>query len=372
MATNVLIFYKSSDSTGQSELVKEIAKLKYTITDATVTVKDTAGLSAANITSYINGLVTASYDDVVIAQAVDGTYMTYDIVALCDGLLKTAKKGTQVLAGTAGSNSTVTNIVLTGGSAVDHAYQYMFVKTAGVTAVYRYISDYTASGTIATVATTTTAVTTTSTFIVYTNVHVHVIGDAVSNENACLVAWNTLFSGKRAPLIVQLMGGYGSGFEAFVEYGVTPTSVATASGVSTLTHTSHFASTNCYKWRWMGIEAASNAGGAGYIGQIVSNTVSVLTLDRTYRVVPTGTITYQICDNKDYCLANYFLPYAVATYLNLDDADTETIWLQLLDMYGTRGSGNIKNLYKTNESLLKSYIQKGRAVFDAKSYGLVT
>jgi len=151
-----------------------------------------------------------------------------------------------------------------------------------------------------------------------------------------------------------------------VEKNVTPTSVATANGVSTLTHTSHFTATNCYKWRWLGIEAASNAGGAGYIGQILSNTVPVLTLDRTYRVVPTGTITYQICDTQDYCLANYFLPYAVATYLQLDNVDTEFIWQQLLDMYQTRGSGNIKNLYKTNESLLKHYIQKGRAVFDAK------
>ena len=371
--TKVLIFFDSSDSTGQGVLVKEIAKLKYTVTDATVTVKDTVGLSAANIVSYINTLTPASYDDVVIAQRVDGTYMTYDIVALCDKLLKTAKKGTSVLAGTCGTNSTATHAILTGGSAVDDTYNGQFLKTTiGATTVYNHITDYTGSGTIAVITSNSPAITDTSTFVVYTNVHVHVLGEASSNEKACLVAWNNLFSGKRAPLIVSLLGGYGTGFSYVTEYGVTPTSVATTSGVSTLTHTSHFAATNSYKWYWLGIEAASNSGGAGYIGQILSNTVSVLTLDRTYRVVPTGTITYQICDNKDYCLASSFLPYAIATYLQLEDTATSAIWIQLLDMYNTRGSGNIKNMYKTDESVLKGYVWKGRSVFDAKSYGLVS
>jgi len=116
MATTTLIFYNSGNATGQSALVKEIAKLKYTVPDCTITVKDTVGMTKANLVTYIGTTLTAlagTFDDVVIAQPIDA-YLDNDIVAYCDILLKTAKK-TTILIGTCGTNSTVTNIILTVG-----------------------------------------------------------------------------------------------------------------------------------------------------------------------------------------------------------------------------------------------------------------
>ena len=371
MATKVLIFYNSSDTTGQGALVKEISRLKYDVASATITVKDIKGLSAANIISYIGGLSTGTYNDVVISCTVDGRYMTNDIVALCDSLLITANKGTSVLAGTCRANATVTEIILSvAASGDDDAYNGMFVKTAGTTAIYRYITDYVGTTATLTCATTTTAITTTETFVVYTNAHVHVVGDASSNKNACMVAWDYFFPDFVAPMVVKLMGGYGSGFAAFTETNQTATSVATAtSGVGTLTHTSHFTADD-YVNRWVGIESATL--GTGEVHQIAANTVTLLTFNTKWRTSPTGTIKYQICDQKEWCLANMFMPLAIATYLQKEDAETRVIWGQLLDRYNAQGLGNVKQHYRTNEELLKTYLQRGQCIFDAKAYSVVS
>lgn len=371
MATPGVIanFYDSSSE--QSILSRAIALVKYGYNN-TITSYDTKGLNSASMDSLISGISAGTLTRVVLSNGTQATYSTAGKfintqVATLDSLLKTANKGTSVRAGTCQANSTVTEIVLdSGASAVDDTYNGMYIKTAGTTAVYRRITDYVGSTKTCTVVTTTTAITTTETFVVYTQGYVDIVGDASSNENACLVAWNTLFPTVDAPMIIKVMGGYGSAFAAYVMNAITADSVATASGVSTLTKSAYFGSTDLYKGRWVGI--ISGTTGGGEVHQIASNTTSVLTLSTPFRILPTGTIVFQISETKEYALANYALVYAIKTYLQLDNGVTNKILKAMLDKYNILQYGKATTLTAVgDDELVKTYVQRGKVVMDYSS-----
>jgi hypothetical protein len=371
MATSkVKIWYDKTDE--QSILAAAIAYVKYNVPGVTFSVVDTSTKNEAAMLALVTG---TGYTDIVVACKTQATYsvaggFTYDQVALMDGMFTSANRAATVLAAACGANSTATEVVLTGAAGSDDDYIGYNVRTAGVTAVYRYITDYTASGEIATIADTTTPVTTTSTFVLYENSdHLHVVGNASVSITATHFSWVDSFSGVNKPLIVSLMAGSdGSTFAPYAFYDITATSVSTA----TLTDTSHY-TLDQYTGKnyYVGIESGTT--GAGEVHRIVSNTVSVLTLNEDWGIRPTGTIKYMITDNPELVLARLYLPYSIKTYLwDLTNINVLTEWSKLLDKYDFV---NTKTSFKEvgyDTTKLLDYIARGKAIFDAKCVGVVT
>lgn len=351
----------------QSVMSMQIARIKCDVAGYTPTIIDTAGLDEAGITTAIdtitNTTMTAIYVSCTTASTHSAGVMTYDQVAYLDIKLITASKGTSYAAGTCQSNSTTTYIkIAADSSASNDYYNGKYIKTAGSTVVYRYISDYTGSSTTAVVTDTSTAITTTETYIIFTLNKVYLIGDADSSENACRVAWTALFPTKQVPMIVALMGGSGTGFAPYVE--VTRTSGGGSHSTTTLADTGHFTADK-YNLKWVGIESGTL--GVGQVRQITDSTADALTV--ALWTAPTGTVVYQISDTYEFCLANKYLPLAIMTYLYATDNDTKAIWRQLVDKYNTLAKATPSTV--GDLALLVTYCQRGKCIFDADTLSVV-
>jgi hypothetical protein len=378
MATKILNIYTTLNL--QGILVKAVATLKYaplpTLNSAgsltSVVNEDLVGLSTGNIATLMTTLNSAGalYDYVNIcvpSQTSTATNkLTYDQIAKLDAILKTGSQGAVnniVIAGATQTNSTNTNIVLdSGASTVTDAYKGKYIVTGG--GVYRYITGYDGSTKICTVVSTGTAITSADTYTIYSSPNINIIGDASSNQTACRVAWTTLFPTVNIPVIISMNGGYGSGFQPHIMVTQTATSAAAA----TLTHTANFTA-NAYASGTFYVAIESATTGAGQVKRIISNTANVLTIE-PWDVVPTGSIVYQICSGPEFVLYEKYLPYAIRTYLATDVAKTNKDFQQLMDQLNTIPNGDTHPQY--NKTLLHSYAQKGKAVFDAVCAGLVS
>lgn len=368
MATNyATIFYNSGLL--QSVVSMQIARIKCDVEGYNTTLVNLNGKSEAQILTAIDTVSantqTAIYVCCTTASTHSTSVMTYDQVAWLDSKMKTASKGTSVLAGTCQSNSTATEIVLSSAaSASNDYYNGKYVKTAGTTAVYRYISDYVGSSKACTVTDTTTAVTTTETFIVFTLNKVYLIGDINTNESASRYAFRTLFPTKQVPAVLNLIGGYTSTASYFGFVEATVTSGGGSHSTTTLADTGHFTADK-YNLKWVGIESGTL--GVGQVRQITDSTADALTV-ATW-VAPTGTVVYQISDTQRFCLANKYLPLSIMTYLYAADNDTKILWRKLIDKYNTLGRSNYR--LEGDLELLDSYCQMGKCIFDADTLSVV-
>lgn len=371
MATSsVKIWYNKTDA--QSILAAAIQYMKYNVPGVTFSVVDTSGKNEAAMLALVTG---TNYTDIVVACGTQATYstagkFTYDQLALMDGMFTSARRASTVKSGTCGANSTATNIVITGAGGSDDDYIGYNVRTSGAATVYRYITDYTASGEIAVVATTTTPVTTTSAFVVFQNsTNLHIVGNKVSAIEPAHASWVDAFPTTAAPLIVKLLGGTDtSTYFPYAVYDKTATSVAS----KTLTHTAAFTA-GAYNGDnfYVGIESAT--AGAGEVKQILSNTADDLTLATDWGVTPTGTIKYMITPNKELMLAYLYLPYAIRAYLyNLSDVTVLAEWKELLDKYDFVNTKTSFLSTGFNMTKLLDYAQRGKCVFDAKALGIVS
>lgn len=374
------IFYNSTGV--QTVIGMQIARFHAQLQGYTVTLTDMAGKNASQMLSAIQAVSAGTMTAVYVAMETQATYssagkITYDLMAEVDNCLITASKGTTIVSGACQSNVTATEIILaTTASGSDDTYNGKYIRTAGVTAKNRYITDYVGTTKTVTVATTSTAITSTETYVVFSlSSKCYMIGDASSNINSCRVAWTTLFPTKTIPHLVQLMGGSGTiatglngvtdgvtTFKPLVEVTVSATSAASTS----LTHTSHFTA-SAYVNKFVGIESGTL--GVGQVRQITSNTVSVLTVP-AWTTTPTGSIVYCISDTYEYCLGHILLPYAILTYLADATSDVLAQWTKLFDKYGTISKSSTR--LDGDLDLLKTYIERGRCIFDAKCKSVVT
>jgi hypothetical protein len=379
-----LIFYSSALE--QSIISKEIAYLKCesdiaqsTSTSkagSTITVKDVAGVTTGDMTTYIGTLASDVYSEIYITCLTNVTPATsklsFDQIASLDAKLITANKGTVVLAGTLASNSTATEFVIPSGdspSAVDDFYNGMYLKTVGTTAVYRYIKDYTGSGAVGVINTSTTALTTTETYTIYTNAHIFDYSAASSNKNACRVTWDALFPSTIVNPIVSMLGGYGSGFQPHVKITKTATAVAAGSISDTGEFTAAAYDGGSY---YVGIESGTL--GVGQIRRVVSNTADVLTLENSVWdvVTPTGTVVYQLTYGNSFTLYDKYLPYAIKTYLSANNDKTHATWREMFDRYGMSKIDPVAKSFTPNFALIDEYAAKGKAIFDAICAGIVS
>jgi hypothetical protein len=376
--SNVTIFYDSTKA--QSILAMNVARLKYDNADNTLTIKDTAGLNESSILFTIDTITNGTQHEICVCALTAATHaegkLTYDQVAYLDAKLVTANKGTVIRTNTCQANVTTTEIILdSGASAVNDFYNFTrftqeyYIKTDGITTVYRYIKDYVGATKTCTVNDTSMAITTTETFTVYSHDHVYLIGDASSNEEASRYAWRTLFDSNNIPLILKVMGGYGSGFAN------CPKTVDTASSVAagTLTHTGQFTD-GAYNGGGYYVALLSGGGTytTGQAEEISSNTTGVLTLKKNWTVTPSGTPTYAIYLGGT-VLYDKYLNLAIPTYLWDDTANNFAIFKAMFDRYGDIASqGNDAAQTYQDKATMDDYAAKGKVIYDAQSAGVVS
>jgi hypothetical protein len=379
MSTQKCILYTSlKASAGISPLVAGISHVHASpngISGGGVTIKNTLGISTGDISTFLGTTITAnSLDSMYVcipsATSTATNVITYDQLASLDSRMKTAVRGSvhnKIVTGTCGTNTGgATSVILTGGSAVDDTYigKYLMTSLSG-TDRYFYITAYTGSTTEATIVNASTAITDTSTFTVFTQPNLYVLGDAVSNETAARYAFRTLFPDAVIPPIVGFMGGYGSGFQPHYKYDETATSAAATS----LTHTSEFTLSEFDGGTWY-VAIESGTTGAGEIKRIISNTADILTVE-PWEVLPTGTIKYQIQSGSEFALYDQFLKYAIMTYLgNLSLSSTQQAYQQLIDKLNVLPAGELTPTY--NATLLKNYADIGKAIQQSVNMGMTT
>ena len=106
-----LILYRSDDTSGKCQMAAGLAVKKY----PSATLKDLAGLTEANITTYIGTLSANTYSNIcVCTETPDAHAAGQPTTAQCITLiplLLTANQGTN-LGDTVQSNSTVTEIII--------------------------------------------------------------------------------------------------------------------------------------------------------------------------------------------------------------------------------------------------------------------
>ena len=380
MANLIAAFYDSSLT--QSILALNIAKLKFKLAGKTFTVKDLNGDNEAAILNHIDEFTVGTLDDIAVCCLTAATHatgkMTWDQVAYLDTKLVTANKGTSIRAGTCQANATVTEIVLdASASAVNDFYNFTrfgqeyYIKTAGVTAIYRYIADYVGATVTATVVSTSTAITTTETFIVYSQEHVWLLGDANSTQNACRIAWTECFGGTdNIPLLVSAMGGYGTGFKNCPRTVLTCDSVA----ASSITDGAIFTLAQ-YDGGDYWVALLNNTGGTytlGQAGKILSNTTTVLTLTEPWTVTPTSTPNYAIYLGGT-LLYDVYLNLSIPTYLYADNDVNFGIFKSMLDRYGDIEKQSLDTAQTYQDiATLAEYAALGKAIHDAQSATVVT
>jgi len=374
---NGLIFYNSSLE--QSILSMLSAWYKYEkVLGYSVTTKDTYGVSAADLLTYVETTATQdSYTRIALCSLTEATGTTAgkikkDTIAAMRQMLVTASKGTTIISGTAASNAVATEVVFAAGASTeDDTYNNKYLEiTATATPLIRRgrnITDYVGSTLTATILT-TTAVTTSSTYVVFTHTHVDVIGDADSTKLASKVAWETLFPSTRTPMLLTLMGGSGTGFQTCRNLvknasAITSKTVTTDTGVFTL---NEFTDGDFY------IAAETATTGAGQIAKITSNTANAIT-HASWDYLPTGTLGYSIWQGKQFVLYNKYLPLAIKTYL-YDSAVTANLALyaSLVDRYGDLiANASAVNTFQ-DLAALDELALKGRHIFEAQAKGIVT
>lgn len=345
-----LVYYDSTDSTGQSQLVRGIAAVKF----PNATIVDNAGDNESAIDSIIAALVADTYDNIVITTPTVETHATgqwiWTQVQSLIAKLVTANQGTNAT-GTFQSNANATECILAAGSSsVDNFYRYKIMVSAGTTATTRIISAYVGSTLTCTIAS-VTALTDTSTYIVYMTDNLWLVGETDGTDKSCQLAWEKMFTTNTTPLLVEYMNDVDALYEKR-----TTTAVSVATGI--LTDTGEFTIADYDDGEYyVAIESATLGG--GQIHQIASNTADVLTLatDDGWDPLPTGTVVYQIVHRNLRPLWNIVLPYGIPTYMHRETDKATKEWQDMLDQYGDINDGNItfwQDLDKVYELVEKS------------------
>ena len=360
------IFYKSDDTSGQSQAAAYAAMLKY----PTATLTDTKGMDEAAIDAAVAAVGAGTQTEIVMTIPLvdahaEGKFTNTQAIALIPMLL-VANQGTNET-GTCGANSTVTEIVLEAGvSVVDDFYNNMLIATAGDVDVDRLITDYDGGTITCTLTTTSSAVDASETYILYTTAHLHILGTEIGGKKSALQSWEAFFPNQnKVPIILSMLG----------ESNIYEKNRKTATGVAagTLTDTGEFVSA-AYTAGDYYVAVMTATTGAGQIVKIASNTANVLTLAHNWPITPTGTIVYQIVYRDKMILWNSYLPYAIATYLWNNDAATFAIWQKLLDeykdLYGYTGSTPVE-IYQDLD-LLEAYALKGEYIMDSVNQNVLS
>jgi hypothetical protein len=377
MAERLIIYNSAYNvSTPSQLLAANLALMEYP--DATL--KDVAAVTTGDITTYVSTtLVDDTYTDIFICcvtQSAGATgLLSYDQVAMLRPKMITASKGTTVRADTCQANVTVTEIVLdAAASATTNYYRYMFIQTAGVTAVNRYITAYNGTSKVATVSTTSTAITSTETFVVYTNTNIYQLGDTVAatGKTAAYLMWEELYPSADVPLLVNYIGGYKC-------FDTTGTATAVAAGTITLDATGATAGVSdkltlaqlivADSVKDMYVYVYSATTGAGQYRKITASavTTAVCTLESNWTVTPTGTVVYRVCEGLDKVLVDRAVEIWIKTELYDPSSADAKAYTKLLCDDRSMASATYSGTVSQDLVFLETIKDLGRFAFRADS-----
>lgn len=374
---NRLIVYNSS-GTAQQIIAANLAYGKYP--DATL--KDVAGITTGNITTYIGTLTADYYTDIFITcttQTAGGTgLLSFNQVASLRAKMVAGSKGVTVRAGTCQANATVTDIILdSGASAANDYYNGMYIETAGTTAVLRAIADYTGASKTAVVTTTTTAITTSETFVVYTNDHVFELGNtnATTGKTAAFLMWESLYPLATVPLLVSYVGAYkyayasGTAASAATAGEVTLAGTCAAGDIETTTR--HTTVDDIYNGKYIYIYSATT--GAWQYAKITNYVAStqIATLDAAFPITPTGTVVYRIVNGVDEVRNDRAVEiYASTMWQSPSSLDTKHEFTALTNQYGECDE-NWEDAVSQDLDLLAEVLKLGKFAFHADALAIV-
>lgn len=277
----------------------------------TITTKDLNGVTSGDATTWVGTLVANTYTKIHVLVVVDtagGTgELSWDNYAAMIPSLLTTSLPTALSSGTCQANATVTEIILASGEvATNDEYNDDYIVTLGTTAVQKVITDSVASTDTVTVTSTVTAITTTETYIVYDDADIVLLMPIYDDTYEGYEVFTELYASMtNVPVLVEQLAA----MPATGTKTATADSVATTSGVSTLTDAANFTA-DAYDDNTHYVAIRSATLGAGQILEIDSNTAGVLTLADQWSPVPTGTIVYEVVDRRDVAIARYLLQFA--------------------------------------------------------------
>lgn len=381
---NLLIY--NSAGTGTQILGANIMRYRY----PDIEVMDINGVVTATIQSDIAALVDDTYDNVFIcatSQTAPATgVLSFDQVALLDTKLVPASKATVLEADTCQANAVVTNIILAAtANPNDDYYNGLNIRTAGVTAVSRYITDYTGLTTKAVVLTTTEAVTGTETYEIFArSSHVSLLGNtSPSGKTTAYNAWTSCYPDVTIPLVVKYVGGY-----QFAQ--CSGTAAATAAGTITLaanvsvgdiaTDLQHDTN-DFYNGMYVYIYTATT--GATQWRQITDydGGTHVATLNENWTVspemiaggttAPSGTVLYRVVDNDK--IVGYDRATDIAIRSSLWDISSTTAIATMRRLIDNNGGlvGNPNVTAQDIDYLWYEFIVAGKSAAVADAYGIV-
>jgi hypothetical protein len=195
------------------------------------TLLDLSGKTTANVQTAVAALTDDSFDNayVFVPTSEAGTTfsgtagaMMLDHLAHLEWKMKTAKRGEELIGGVCDTNSTVTNVVLTGDTideddAYNNKYVLLTVTSGGAQLAARNITDYATTGKICTVRTTTTPASTTHTFsVIEPSEYVYLLGDTtVAGKKVARQAWEKIYPNNDFPIfLLWIDAPYGCVFDA--------------------------------------------------------------------------------------------------------------------------------------------------------------
>jgi hypothetical protein len=408
-----VVFYNSAIANYLQLIAANV--IRKAVGEGNITIKDVAGVSAGNLTTYCGTtLVDNTYDDIVVLSAIStgGTtaVLSYDQLCLLIPKLKTANQyGTKVATGTCGTTGGTTsicnlNITTTGYDVADYFNGLTFVCTGGtITAnigAVKKILDYGTTNTLATFGGAVCAadwVAGGATFNIYKTPHLVVVQDpAIIISTAYLYdleatytipeyTWYLAHPDNTPPFIIEKTG---------TKNGNVTSGTATTSTTTTLVGNGVTWVANAYAGMYVYTRT-----GAGLLGQwayIVSNDTTTLTCkyfnNPNYLLNPHGgTATWTAPTSATFVIVNNFSDILVEAYLQLyiktylrsttysDITDqgytTGEIWGKLLDWYDnltdkSAGPPTQDMVFIQGPSERYSYrentmLSRGKAIYDA-------
>lgn len=359
--------------------------------DPSCTVYDINGIASTTIGIALAALVDDTYDNIWICATTQTApaagVITFDQVALLDSKLVPANKAAIIESDTCRANAVVTDIILaaTANPNNDH-YNGLYVRTAGVTAVSRYITDYTGLTKTAVVSTTTVAVTNTETYEIYDrSQYISLYGNASPSGKNC--AYN-VFEGKWANTTIPLVVFYVGGWKHLVSSGTagaactvnTITLAANVTAGDRATDVEHDTN-DYYNGMWVYIYTATTGAtqvrqitdydGGTHVCTLASNwslTPDMLAAGATF---PTGTVLYRIVDNTDEAGYDRATDIAIrGSMWDITSAQAISLTKRFVDNYNSLAF-NPQTTGQDLDYLWNDFIVAGKAAAIADAYGIV-
>ena len=326
--SNILVFYSTADAASLS--LAYATYKKYTDDGDTVTLKDVAGLTEANINTYIGTLSATTYAAAYFMTPGTGStgYVTTANKYNLRAKMTTAAQGTD---GTTIENITTHTTTQVGDSGEswtvdEHIGKYVYLNGGTGASQIAYIQSNTSTVlTLGDTLTTDPDTTTDIAIIEDLTYYSPYVVSATTGANM-KAGWDYLYSTNSRPVPYV--------FHVQSDKFASDSGTSTAVAATTMTDTAKTWTVNAYAGMYVQLGTGTTFG--HQYGRIVSNTATVLTItgwmNKTGKGTPTGTPTYKIVNTLGEVFHDLIIPLYIVTYLRvLSNSSVLEAWKNIID-----------------------------------------